>query len=198
MVNNNFNGGVYIETIVKRGDTFDLELFFQDLTSLWRGRDCQIGDVVFCKGSDGRGYRLIVDSITTSSLNHISCTVKPESTTLRFVPPQYCAIVRETPNRKFPMFPVNLPVSLRGIIESYYAVIDDQFFEVGSGTCNGNPILHNELVGTETFCIKQADGTMRSLSLTELTEYILTLTSIGGKRFRLNVGEFSQMLNTKL
>ncbi len=194
MVANLFNGRIYLAKSVKRGGLYDLTLAFSDTTSYWRGIDARIGDVVFLRGQDGKGYRLVITAFQRKLASQIWCTVQP-TTPLSILPPQYCAIVRETPNRKFPMFPSGLPLAIRSIMESYYAVIDDNLTESG---CDGEIITHTQVVGSETICLQKADGSKAKITIDELREYILILTNSNDENYRLGVGFMGAMFNQQV
>lgn len=193
MVTNLFNGRTHISQVVRKGgDSFDIKLSFWDLTGYWTGSDAQIGDVVFVRGMDGKGVRLILTAISKKYASQIFCTVQAESPV--FIQSQYCAIVRETANHQYPQFPAGIPVAIKSIMESYYAYLVDLNTE--GGCKSGVQLTQNDLTGVESFCIMQ-DGKQKQIELSELVEYILTLTSKGGSKYRLGVGELGQMLNKK-
>ena len=196
MVANQFNGRVYLAQSVKRDGFFDITLAFTDFTSYYRGIDAQIGDVVFLRGQDGKGYRLVVTAFQRKLASQITCTVSTD-TSLSILPPQYCAIVRETPNRKFPMFPIGLPLAIRSIMENYYAVIDDSL-PFGVGGCTGDLITHTQVQGTETVCLQKADGTQAKITVDELREYFLIMTNSTDEKYRLGIGLNGAMANTEV
>ncbi len=196
MVTNQFNGRVYLAQSVKRDGFFDITLAFTDFTSYYRGIDALIGDVVFLRGQDGKGYRLVVTAFQRKLASQITCTVSTD-TPLSILPPQYCAIVRETPNRKFPMFPIGLPLAIRSIMENYYAVIDDSL-PIGVGGCTGDLITHTQVQGTETICLQKADGSQAKITIDELREYILIMTNSTDEKYRLGVGFMGAMANTQV
>lgn len=196
MVANLFNGRTYLAKSVKRDGLLDITLSFVDFTGYWKGTDAQIGDVVFIRGQDGKGYRLVVTNIISKKASQIVCTVEVDGATQRFLPSQYCAIVRETPNRGFPMFPSGLPLAIRSIMESYYAVIDDSL--TTEGGCQGEEITRNNITGYETICLKMADGTHKGISLNELREWMLTLTNSTDENYRLGIGFMGAMFNQQV
>lgn len=197
MVTNLFNGRVYLAKSVKRDGFFDITLAFSDTTSYWKGTDAQVGDVVFLRGQNGKGYRTVITEFQRKLASRIECTVSTD-TPLSILPPQYCAIVRETLNRKFPMFPPNLPTPIRGIMESYYAVIDDNLFSSENGGCTGDLITHTQVQGTETICLQKADGSQAKITVDELREYFLIMTNSDQEKYRLGIGFMGAMANTEV
>lgn len=190
MVTNLFNGRVYLLQSSKRGGFFDIRLVaFADYTGYFKGSDAQVGDVVFLRGMDGKGQRLVITAISSKSISEIVCTVEPESQSVRYLPQQVCAIVRETPNRKYPQFPVGLPQAIRSIMESYYAWLADFAFE----DCSDNLLTAADLTGDETLCgLTLPNGLKRGITLSELRKWMHTWTLPNGSDMQMNVLDTGQ------
>jgi hypothetical protein len=197
MVKNLFNGRVFVEKSVKRGGLFELTLAFHDLTGYWRGIDAQMGDVVYCRALDGKGRRLVIQEIVSKQAALIVCIVQPD-TALNFVSSEFCALMRETPNRQFPQFPVGLPSALEKIILSYFAVKADELLDNTEGSPCGSalPLTQDQITGEEMICATLPNGKKAPVSLNVIMEWILTRpTPDASKKFRLDINNWGTMDN---
>lgn len=188
-----FNGKVYLNRALRTGNQWELDLNFVDYNNKYKGTDARIGDVVYMSGVMGQPTRGVVSNIQSQNATVIKCIVSTDNP-LTYIPPQHCAIVRETTNWKYPMFPNGIPEATRSKMLSYYAWLADQVTGGESG-CTGDLIFRQDIVGTETMCLKLEDGTSRKIQLSELREWILTLTNSTNENYRLGVGYGGAMFN---
>ena len=130
-----FNGRVQVSYIVRSGFSFHLKLTsFLDATQHFTAKDVKIGDVLFIRGFNNKAYRLVITAIQAKNAISIECDVVDESQTLNVAfPLQKAALVRETPNWKYPMFPVGIPPILEKLMLDWYAILADRITEGGNG-----------------------------------------------------------------
>lgn len=179
MVTNLFNGKVYVKPLTKSGSSFNVGITFQDETSYFKGSDAQIGDVLFVRAMTGRYFRLFITAIQFQNYRTINATViDPTNGGFTYLVAQHCALVRETPIRKYPMFPPGIPPVLRGAMESYYAVLADY-----QDSCSGDLITASDVQGTETICLENEDGTQSKIALSELRKYMHTWKTPNGNDY---------------
>ncbi len=149
-----FNGKVYLTRAVRSGSNWEIDINFVDYNSKYKGTDARIGNVVYMRAVNGQPIRGVVKNIQSQNATVIKCIVETDSP-VTYIPPQHCAIVKETTNWKYPMFPNGIPESIRSIMLSYYAWLADQQI-AGENGCNGELITRQELIGDETICLKLA------------------------------------------
>ena len=125
MVTNLFNGKVSVKPLSRNGAYFNVTMYFTDDTNYFKGSDVQIGDVLFIRAMTGRYFRLVITAIEFKNYQIIKATVHDETGNFNYLVAQNAALVRETPNRKYPMFPNGIPSVLRSAMMSYYAVLAD-------------------------------------------------------------------------
>lgn len=192
-----FNGLVRVLSITRiNGGFFDLRLSFQDKRGTFNGSNVEIGDMVYIRGLDGKGYRLTVTQITLKSFNFIECRVQPDSPIWTFQM-QGCVIVRETTNWKYPMFPQDTPKPLLTLMLNHYAILADRLDGNTEGVCSGNLITAGDVKGTETICLENEDGTKSKISLSELRKYMHTWkTPTGTDYYFKEVSEAGQMMGS--
>jgi hypothetical protein len=183
---------------VKIGYSFSLKLVgFVDATKHFTAQNAQIGDVIFIRGFNNKAYRLEITAIHAKNAVNIECDVRDESNTLNTsFPLQVAAIVRETPHRQYPMFPVGIPPVLEKLMLDWYAILADRPDTEG-GACTGNLKLAGDIVGTETICMENADGSKSKITLTELRKWMHTWKTLTGADYYFDtVTEAGQMVGS--
>ncbi len=147
MVTNLFNGKVSVKPISRNGAYFNVTMYFTDDTNYFKGSDAQIGDVLFIRAMTGRYFRLVITAIEFKNYQIIKATVHDETGNFNYLVAQNAALVRETPNRKYPMFPNGVPSVLRSAMMSYYAVLADAQAQAAAYTLEElNLITDDELL----------------------------------------------------
>jgi hypothetical protein len=186
-----FNGRVQVSSVQRSGFTFNVKLTqFFDAKGYFNASQAQIGDVLFIRGFNRKGYRLVIQAIAYQNAQTIDCTLVDESSTLTSTFPtfQVAALVRETPNRDYPMFPIGIPQVLHNIMLDWYAVLADRL-----NTCQ-DAITASQLLGDEIISLKMPNGSMRCITIFELRKYMHTWnTDTGGSYYFHNVTEAGQM-----
>ena len=190
-----FNGKVYLTRAVRVSSQWSLDLNFTDYNNIYKGTDARIGNVVYMRAVNGQPIRGVVKNIQSQNATVIKCTIETDNP-VTYIPPQHCAIVKETANWKYPMFPNGTPKSIESIMLSYYAWLADQL--TSGESCSGDLITRQEIIGDETICLKLSDGSTKKIQLSELREWILILTNSTNRQFRLGVGYEGLMFNTEV
>lgn len=125
MATNLFNGKVFISQTIKLGNLWQITLNFTDLNNHFKGSDVRQGDVLFCRGVMGESIRAVIQTVDLANFSTIICKILTDEI-VNFIPLSNGALVRETTNRKYPMFPNGISESLRSIMLSYYAWLSDR------------------------------------------------------------------------
>lgn len=64
-----------------------------------------------------------------------------------------------------------------------------------SNVCNGELITSKDLIGNELVCLQREDGSSAKITLSDLKDYFLTITTSGNNTYKLDVNDNGFMNN---
>ena len=185
-----FNGKGFIRPISKTAATHHFEIQnFSDASSKFNGTNIQLGDIVFVRSLSGVFFRLIVSEIKRKSPFSLELLAIDVVGNLGNIVPQNVAIFRETLNHQYPQFPNGIPSVMRAALESHYAILADVL-----DSCNGTLITASQITGSETMCLKNANGSESKILISELRKYFHTFEDKMSQNWLFTTNNNGQLL----
>lgn len=160
-----FNGTVNVFGASGTAPNYSITGFFNDPMGMYASEDVQMGDMIYLL-VDNTCARLEVTAITSAAGGIVVLNVTDIDNKFMSPPSGIGALLRNTPNRHFPLYTPNLSETLLSCIRSHFTMQVDTIATGGNGTniYNTSDTLEDNTKNERVVTHRNADGQFQTLT----------------------------------